>query len=110
MESGTRVNDCAAVQGPGIPVSSSAEDGGSVGCRRMVSSLTRVDLEGRGVGCRGYVVWMCTEATGLAAGEASRQECWISQHSQLFHSALLCSHHLALLHSICGTAPLQLFA
>lgn len=46
----------------------------------------------------------------LAAGEASHQENWILQHSQLFPGALLCSHHLALIHSSCGTTPLQLFA
>lgn len=30
--------------------------------------------------------------------------------TQLFPGALLCSRHLALMHSSCGTTPLQLFA
>lgn len=83
-----------------------------MGCRGMVSSLTEVDQEPgrRGSVCRGDAVWMWGQ----------RQQCWQLERlpdrstgfcsTQLFPGALLCSCHLALMHSSCGTTPLQLFA
>lgn len=62
--------------------------------------------------------WWVLGGCGVDVG--LRQQCWQLERlpdrstgfrsTQLFPGALLCSRHLALMHSSCGTTPLQPFA